>query len=123
MQEVDEPDLTPVSPAGAATEEDLGGLHAGVCRALTEVVTEGVPIVDKDGEVVGKAPAPAAYLGAAIAFLKNNNITASPSKNKDLAALKEALGKKRQRKELKPRDLQAAADEFERMQGSNGLMQ
>jgi hypothetical protein len=105
-----EPDLSPEHAPGAATEEAMGELHGTVARVLTSHLSDP-----------GEAGLSAAMVGAAITFLKNNNITASPSKNKDLAALKATLGSKRQRKELKPRDLQQAAEEFERMQGANGM--
>lgn len=122
--EVTDPDLSPDDGAtpGAATEEALGELHAAVANALTSVIRDGMPMLDKEGEEV-RVPASAAHIGAAIAFLKNNNITASPSRNKDLAALKSTLAGKRKRKELNPRALDEAQETFERMQGSNGLMQ
>jgi hypothetical protein len=121
VTEHDDPDLT-LPTAGTATEEELGTLHGTIARTLTDVCAGGAVVLDAEGEPV-RVTAPAAYIGAAIAFLKNNNITASPTKNKDLAALKDTLAKKRQRKELTGRTLKEAGDEFERMQGSNGLMQ
>lgn len=102
-----DPDLTSRVATGAATEEVMGTLHGTVARVLTAAISS---------EDVN-----AALLGAAITFLKNNNITASPSNNKDLAALKTELGKKRQRKELTSRSLKEAADTFEQMQGANGM--
>ena len=69
----------------AATDKDLGELHKQVAITLTEVVKM---TADEDG---AKAPPPAAYLGAAIAFLKNNNITADPTTNAALADLSDAL--------------------------------
>lgn len=118
--EVNDPDLNAPETLGAASEESLGSLHAAVATALTEVIANGATVVDKEGEVI-KITAPAPYIGAAIAFLKNNNITASPSKNKDLAALKDTLGKRRQRKEITRKGLEEAADAFNQMQGQNGL--
>lgn len=122
MTEATDPDLTPEGIASAASEEQLGNLHAVVAQALTTVIAEGQPIVDKEGNVI-KVPASAAHIGAAIAFLKNNNITASPTKNKDLAALRQTLNKKRARRELSKPDLDEAAAAFAAMQGQNGMMQ
>lgn len=120
--EIEDPDLTASAIPGAATEEDLGELHGAIARTLTTVCSEGAVVLDKEGNAM-RVTAPAVYIGAAIAFLKNNNITASPSKNKDLAALKDTLGKRRQRKEITRKGLDEATAEFEAMQGKTGLMQ
>lgn len=95
----------------AASDKDLGELHSAVAVALKNVITNGVPTEN------GTAPAPPAYLGAAIAFLKNNNITADLTKNEDLQDLQNALNKRRSR--LTPEALQDAAREFA---ASNGDM-
>lgn len=55
-------------------------LHNLTARQLTEVITKGVPIVNREtGEIEGYAPAPANYFSAAIKFLKDNDITADLS--------------------------------------------
>ena len=81
---------------GKATESELGELHGAVARALTEVIENGI-VVGTTGEdnTPIKAPAPAAYLVAALAMLKQNNITADPSTNKGLADLSARLAAKR----------------------------
>lgn len=121
MIEQTEPDLD--RPAnGAASEEALGVLHAAVANTLTDVIANGQVVTDKEGEAMRISPNPA-YVGAAIAFLKNNNITASPSKNKDLAALRDTLASKRKRGDLKKPALEEAAAAFDAMQGHNGMFQ
>lgn len=68
----------------AASDKALGELHATVARVLTSAITtteEGGPS--------------AAVLSAAITFLKNNNITASPTDNTELAELNKQLAERR----------------------------
>lgn len=91
----------------AATEDALGDLHAGVAKALSDIITEGVPVVIKGEEAdkVVNVPASAAYFAAAITFLKNNNITTDPG-DQELGALKQALAK---RAAAKPVPLSASA--------------
>jgi hypothetical protein len=60
-------------------------------------------------------PSPA-LLGAAIAFLKNNNITADATDNAALRELSEALSARRKKK-LPQAALDAAADRFAESQG------
>ena len=85
-----------------ASADELASLHAAVAQGLSKAITDGVPVPvttkDADGEkvtVLEYAPAGAAYYAAAIALLKNNNITADPKANKDLDDLRESLEKKR----------------------------
>jgi hypothetical protein len=80
----------------AASDKDLGTLHSVVARVLKDQL-EGEPT--------------AAVLGAAITFLKNNNITAT-SENEELSALKDELAKKRASGRDALRDMRAAADDF-----------
>lgn len=94
----------------AATDKALGDLHKQVAETLTEVVKVGT---DDDGNPV---PPPAAYLGAAIAFLKNNNITADVTTNAALSELSEAL-KRRAQKRTPDADLIAASEAFSRQLG------
>ena len=69
----------------AALEEALGALHTLTAETLTNIIKDGVPIVNKEtGEVEGYAPAPAPYIAAAIKFLKDNDITALPADNSPL---------------------------------------
>lgn len=55
----------------------LEELHNFTAIELTKIITEGVPIVNKEtGEIEGRQPASAAYFATAIKFLKDNDITA-----------------------------------------------
>ena len=50
----------------AALEEALGALHTLTAETLTNIIKDGVPIVNKEtGEIEGYAPAPAPYIAAA----------------------------------------------------------
>jgi len=84
--ELDEDDgVGPIAkPAARATEDALGTLHGVVAEYLTLKL------------MTGKATA--AEVGAAITFLKNNSITASPSTNAALASLSQTLQERRNRK-------------------------
>lgn len=84
-----------------ATETELGALHAQVAKTIGKALT--APIYDKDGgaidgtEGLGASPA---MVGAAIAFLKNNNIVADPEKNDALKNLREVLENRRKSSKL-----------------------
>lgn len=69
---------------GKASEDKLGDLHG--------VLAEYLVLAIQTGNV---SPA---LLGAAITFLKNNSITASPSQNAALAALSQSLQERKTRK-------------------------
>ena len=101
---------------GKATDKDLGELHGAVTRLLTDVVENGVTVgLDEDGKAV-KATAPAAYVVAALAMLKNNNITADASTNAELSGLAKKLAEKRAagKHTLSPAALGEAAEQLER---------
>lgn len=85
-----------------ATEDELGHLHATVARGLRAAL-EGEPT--------------AAVFGAAIAFLKNNNITADPTRNSDLLDLQDKLVQRRKEKKLSLTQLREAQDDFEKLVG------
>lgn len=72
----------------AATDKVLGELHIAVARALTRAI-EGR--LDEDGNPVYPT---AAELGAAITFLKNNNITAIATDDNALGELERKLQEK-----------------------------
>lgn len=97
----------------AASESALGELHAAVAVGLTTVIKDGVPVADKEGDVT-VAPAAPAYYAAAIAFLKNNSITASADENVALNNLAAALAAKRKdaKTGLTQAGLDKAAEEF-----------
>lgn len=70
----------------------LEQLHELTARQLTQIITEGVPIVSKEtGEIVGTAPASAAYFATAIRFLKDNDITAELTEGSPLEGLVSSL--------------------------------
>lgn len=101
-----------------ATEEDLASLHGAIARELTDIVVEGQSITvgkGDDAQVV-RVTAPAAYIMAGIAFLKNNNITADAGSNAELDALTKALQERRKKSKeaLSKRTVQEAAKQFER---------
>lgn len=65
-----------------ADEKELAGLHGQLAKVLKEAITEGTPVVvdgiplmDKDGNLV-KLPATPAILNVARQFLKDNKIEA-----------------------------------------------
>lgn len=70
----------------------LEDLHNLTATELAKIITEGVPIVNKEtGEVVDRAPAPAAYFATAIKFLKDNGITAELAPNTPMQGLVDSL--------------------------------
>jgi hypothetical protein len=90
-------------PEGAATESALGSLHGIVAEYLKLKLASG--------------KATAAEVGAAITFLKNNSITADPTKNKELAELAQTLANRKRRGGLTPAEARNATDSFDRMMG------
>lgn len=74
-----------------ATVDALGELHGVVAKVLTSQLRHTITN-ETSGEVIHTAPA--STIAAAIAFLKNNNITADPSKNEALAELNNMLRRK-----------------------------
>lgn len=91
-----------------ASDKELGTLHKAVAVALQEQV-EGYEEETEHGTRTVK-PSPA-LLGAAIAFLKNNNITASATDNEELSKLSKALAAKRRGK-LPQAALDEAAESY-----------
>lgn len=66
----------------AASKASLEELHAAVARSLTARITQ-----DMEEDL----PTDAATLGAAIKFLKDNNISADPADSDDLSELRDKL--------------------------------
>jgi hypothetical protein len=100
----------------AASDKTLGELHEVVANAFMEQVV-GYKEEDKDGAVRLIRPSPA-LLGAAAAFLKNNNITADAEDNAALRELGEALSARRKKK-LPQAALDEAADQYAYSMGSS----
>lgn len=61
-----------------AKDDLMDSLHLITAKTLQDIIQNGVEIVTPAGEVV-RQPAPAAYIAAAIKFLKDNGITADSS--------------------------------------------
>ena len=96
---------------GSATEAKLGTLHGVVAEALTNAI-------QSPGEN-GLSPA---MLGAAITFLKNNNITASPTQNAALSGLNTALNARRRKGQMTLKSATEAADAFADMNSAHGML-
>ena len=104
----------------AASEKKLGELHEAVATAFTEQVA-GFVETDEEGREKVIRPSPA-LLGAAVAFLKNNNITADAEGNEKLRELGAAL-KARREKRVPQTALDQAADAFATSVGAGNFMQ
>ncbi len=68
--------------AKAASLADLQDLHSLIARSLNQRISQDM----EDG-----LPTDAATLGAAIKFLKDNNVSADPADAEDLSALRDKL--------------------------------
>lgn len=61
-----------------ATTDLMDMLHALTAQKLADIIENGVPVYDREGNETGTIPAPASYIAAAIKFLKDNDITSDP---------------------------------------------
>ena len=84
----------------SASDTLLKELHAELARQLLDVVKNGVPEFDKEGDEVGTRKATAAELAVAVTFLKNNDITADLNDSDATKELRDAL--EARRKKAKP---------------------
>jgi len=65
--------------ASKATMDMMDMLHRLTAQQLAEIIEKGIPVFNKEtGDEVGREPAPASYIAAAIKFLKDNDVTADP---------------------------------------------
>ena len=95
--------------AKAASLADLQALHSLVARALNQRITQDM----EDG-----LPTDAATLGAAIKFLKDNNVSADPADADDLSALRDKLRQQaEQRRAGRSNVVQLAAQDLKVMEG------
>lgn len=101
----------------AASDKTLGNLHEQVAKALSEQVVGYEEQTDEGTKTVRPSPA---LLGAAIAFLKNNNITADATDNAALRELSDALSARRKKK-LPQAALDEAAERFAQVNGGMQL--
>jgi hypothetical protein len=99
-----------------ASESQLNALHGALAEALTPIIRDGV-VVGGEGDNVVKITAPASYFAAAIALLKNNNITADPEQNEALRTLRDRLAKERQDRKGRLGSNQEAAALLEKQLG------
>lgn len=84
----------------AASDSTLKALHAVLASELLDMVKNGVPIFDKEGNEAGTRKPTAAELAVAVTFLKNNDITADLNDSDATRELREAL--EARRKKAKP---------------------
>ena len=82
----------------SASENILKELHAQLAQELLDIVRNGVPVLDKEGNESGTRKATAAELSVAVAFLKNNEITADLNDSDATRELREALEARRRKK-------------------------
>lgn len=81
----------------AASDVTLKALHAVLAEQLLDMIQNGVPVFDKEGNESGTRKATAAELAVAVTFLKNNEITADLNDSDATKALREALEARRKR--------------------------
>ena len=84
----------------AASDATLKALHAVLAEQLLDMIQNGVPVFDKEGNESGTRKATAAELAVAVTFLRNNEITANLDDSDATKALREAL--EARRKKAKP---------------------
>ena len=93
----------------AASLADLQDLHALIARSLNQRITQDM----EDG-----LPTDAATLGAAIKFLKDNNVSADPADADDLSALRDKLKQQaEQRRAGRSNVVQLATQDLKVMEG------
>ena len=83
-----------------ATSELLKELHHATALGLLDIIKNGVPVFDKEGNEIGTRRAIAAEYSAAIAFLAKNDITADLNDSDATKELRDAL--EARRKKVKP---------------------
>lgn len=95
--------------AKAASLTDLQELHSLIARSLNQRITQDM----EDG-----LPTDAATLGAAIKFLKDNNVSADPADADDLSALRDKLKQQaEQRRAGRSNVVQLATQDLKVMEG------
>ena len=95
--------------AKAASLADLQELHSLIARSLNQRISQDM----EDG-----LPTDAATLGAAIKFLKDNNVSADPADADDLSALRDKLKQQaEQRRAGRSNVVQLATQDLKVMEG------
>lgn len=93
----------------SASLAELQELHKLIARSLNSRIQQDM----EDG-----LPTDAATLGAAIKFLKDNNVSADPADSDDLAALRDKLKEQAdQRRQNRGNVIQLAAADMKQMEG------
>ena len=93
----------------AASLADLQDLHSLIARSLNQRISQDM----EDG-----LPTDAATLGAAIKFLKDNNVSADPADADDLSALRDTLKQQaEQRRAGRSNVLKLATQDLKVMEG------
>ena len=104
----------------AASERKLGELHNKVAEVLMDAL-EGEELPGyMDGEVEVEAkriPPSAAIIAAATKFLKDNEITCTPSESNVLGELEQKMAERRKRRGLIADDFTAAGNQAGFMTG------
>jgi len=73
-----------------AKDDLMDMLHSLTATKLADIIENGVPVFNAEGEETGRNPAPAPYISAAIKFLKDNDVTSEPDADR-FNPLKDAL--------------------------------
>lgn len=95
--------------AKAASLADLQELHSLIARSLNKRITQ---------DMVAGLPTDAATLGAAIKFLKDNNVSADPADADDLSELRDKLKQQaEQRRAGRSNVVQLATKDLKVMEG------
>lgn len=95
--------------AKAASLGDLQELHAAVARSLSQRIKQ---------DMEDQLPTDAATLGAAIKFLKDNNVSADPADADDLTELRDRLAKQQaDRRANRSNVVQLATSDLKVMEG------
>lgn len=95
--------------AKAASLADLQELHSLIARSLNQRITQ---------DMEDNLPTDAATLGAAIKFLKDNNVSADPADADDLSALRDKLKQQaEQRRAGRSNVVQLATQDLKIMEG------
>lgn len=105
----------------AANEKTLSDLHVKVAEVLADAL-DGQDIVDVDpktGEtkVMGKIAPSAALIQVATKFLKDNNITCTPSEDNAIGELKRKMEERAERRRATKADLTTAQKDMNFMEG------
>lgn len=86
-----------------ANRDSMEGLHAVICKQLTEIITSGKMFDAKSGTDV---QIPASYFQAAISFLRDNDIKGLPVEGSPLSKLLASVDFESLQKDIEATQLQ-----------------